>query len=117
MKFSVVAVAAVLGAFAASPAHAQWADLNGQYRCVENCLGPSYAFIAQTGWEMNLVNEGGMPSRAWVDYPGHLWAENWGEGAVFSPDGLIVQFDNGSVWQRVIPAPVAQVRLPMRSRY
>jgi hypothetical protein len=52
-----------------------------------------------------------------VDYPGHLWAENWGEGAVFSPDGLIVQFDNGSVWQRVIPAPVAQVRLPMRSRY
>ena len=76
MKYSVVAVAAVLGAFVASPAHAQWADLNGQYRCVENCLGPSYAFIAQTGWEMNLVNEGGMPSRAWVDYPGHLWAEN-----------------------------------------
>jgi hypothetical protein len=117
MKYSVAAVAAVLGAFAVSPAHAQWADLNGQYRCVENCLGPSYAFITQTGWEMNLVNEGGMPSRAWVDYPGHLWAENWGEGAVFSPDGLIVQFDNGSVWQRVIPAPVAQVRLPMRSRY
>jgi hypothetical protein len=30
------------------------------------------------GWDMNLVNEAGLPSRAWVDYPGHLWAEKTG---------------------------------------
>ena len=110
MKLGVVAVAAALSTFAAGTAHAQWADLNGQYRCVENCLGPGFAFITMQGWDMNLVNEAGLPSRAWVDYPGHIWAENWGEGAFFSPDGLIVQFDNGSVWHRVIPAPAARVR-------
>jgi len=110
MKLGVFAVAAALSTFAAGGAHAQWADLNGRYRCVENCLGPGNAFITQQGWDMNLVNEAGLPSRAWVDYPGHIWAENWGEGAFFSPDGLTVQFDNGSVWQRVIPAPAARVR-------
>jgi hypothetical protein len=105
MKFGVVAMAAAMSAFGASAAHAQWADLNGQYRCVENCLGPGYAFITQQGWDMNMVNEAGIPTRAWVDYPGHIWAENWREGAFFSPDGLTVQFDNGSVWHRIIPAP------------
>ena len=113
MKLGVVAVAAAMSTFTAGAAHAQWADLNGQYRCVENCLGPGFAFITMQGWDMNLVNEAGLPSRAWVDYPGHLWAENWREGAFFSPDGLTVQFDNGSVWHRIIPAPV----VPVRSRH
>jgi len=113
MKAGVVAVVAALSALAVGDAHAQWADLNGQYHCVENCLGPGPAFITQRGWDMNLVNEAGLPSRAWVDYPGHLWAENWRQGAVFSPDGLTVQFDNGSVWQRIIPAPPPL----LRSRY
>ena len=110
MKVGVVAVAAALSSFGASVAHAQWADLNGPYRCVQNCLGPGYAFITQQGWDMSMVNEAGLPTRAWVDYPGHIWAENWGEGAYFSPDGLTVQFDNGSVWHRIIPAPPLQVR-------
>jgi hypothetical protein len=59
-------------------------------------------------WTISLRGElrpVSRPSRAWVDYPGHIWAENWGEGAFFSPDGLTVQFDNGNVWHRVIPAP------------
>ena len=64
MKLGVVAVAAALSTFAAGTAHAQWADLNGQYRCVENCLGPGFAFITMQGWDMNLVNEAGLPSRA-----------------------------------------------------
>ena len=81
MKSASSPIAAVLERIRRDPAQAQWADLNGQYRCVENCLGPGYAFITKQGWEMNLVNEAGMPSRAWVDYPGHMWAENWGEGA------------------------------------
>jgi hypothetical protein len=110
MKVGVIAVVAALSTFGASSGHAQWADLNGQYRCVENCLGPGYAFITQQGWDMNMVNEAGRPTRAWVDYPGHIWAENWGEGAYFSPDGLTVQFDSGSVWHRIIPAPPLQVR-------
>jgi hypothetical protein len=51
---------------------------------------------------MNLVNEAGIPSRAWIDYPGHIWVQNWNEGAVYSPDGMIIQFDHGTVWQRVV---------------
>jgi hypothetical protein len=114
MKIGVVAIAAALSTFAATSAQAQWADLNGQYRCVENCLGPGYAFITQQGWDMNMVNEAGIPTRAWVDYPGHIWAENWREGAFFSPDGLTLQFDNGSVWHRIIPAPPLAVRTRYR---
>ena len=114
MKLGVVAVVAALSTLAAGTAHAQWADLNGQYRCVENCLGPGYAFITQQGWDMNMVNEAGIPTRAWVDYPGHIWAENWREGAFFSPDGLTLQFDNGSVWHRIIPAPPLAVRTRYR---
>jgi hypothetical protein len=26
----------------------------------------------------------------------------WNEGAFYSPDGMTIQFDNGTVWQRVI---------------
>ena len=114
MKIGVVAIPAALSTFAATSAQAQWADLNGQYRCVENCLGPGYAFITQQGWDMNMVNEAGIPTRAWVDYPGHIWAENWREGAFFSPDGLTLQFDNGSVWHRIIPAPPLAVRTRYR---
>jgi len=80
--------------------------LNGQYQCVENCTGPQLAYVTQNGTELNLVNEAGQPSRAWIDYPGHLWAERWNEGAVFSPDGLSVQFDDGTVWRRYVPPPL-----------
>ena len=73
-------------------------NLSGEFRCVQGCLGPSPAYVTQNGWDLNLVNEVGQPSRAWIDYPGHVWAQYWNEGAVYSPDG----FDNESVWQRVI---------------
>jgi len=81
--------------------------LTGPYQCVENCTGPQLAFVTQNGTELNLVNEAGQPSRAWIDYPGHLWAERWNEGAVFSPDGVTIQFDDGTVWNRFVPPPVA----------
>ncbi len=35
-----------------------------------------------------------------VSFGGRIWAENWNEGAVYSPDGMIIQFDverSGSV--------------------
>jgi hypothetical protein len=105
MRAGVVALTVAVSALAASSAHAQWADLTGQYQCIQNCTGPGPSFVTQHGWELNLVNETGTPSRAWIDYPGHIWAEYWHEGALFSPDGLTIQFDSGSVWQRFTPAP------------
>ncbi len=38
----------------------------------------------------------------WIDWPGHIWAQNWNEGAIYSADGLTIQFDRGKVWQRVV---------------
>ena len=64
-------------------------------------VGPAY--IPQNGWNLNLLNEAGVPSRAWIDWPGHIWAENWSEGAVYSPDGLTIQFDSGTIWRRELP--------------
>jgi hypothetical protein len=86
-------------------ASAQEGFLTGQYQCVQNCQGPSLAFVTQNGWDLNLVNEAGVPSRAWIDWRGHLWAQYWDMGAVYSPDGLTIQFDNGTVWQRFVPPP------------
>jgi hypothetical protein len=88
------------------PAKAQVMNLSGEFRCVQGCLGPGPAYVTQNGWDLNLVNEVGQPSRAWIDYPGHVWAQYWNEGAVYSPDGMTIQFDNGSVWQRVMPPPL-----------
>jgi hypothetical protein len=60
---------------------------------------------------LNLVNEIGQPSRAWIDWPGHLWAQYWEEGAVVSPDGMTIQFDRGTVWQRDLgPPPPPRLR-------
>ena len=104
-SMTIAAMFAVLAA-ANFPAEAQVMNLSGEFRCVQGCLGPGPAFVTQNGWDLNLVNEVGQPSRAWIDYPGHVWAQYWNEGAVYSPDGMTIQFDNGSVWQRVIPPPL-----------
>jgi len=94
------------------------ADLSGQYQCLQNCRGPGLAYVTQYGWDLNLVNEAGQPSRAWIDHPGHIWAQSWDEGAVYSPDGFTIQFDDGTVWQRyvgqglpVVPAPAPAPRV------
>jgi hypothetical protein len=107
MKFKLLTAAALL-AFAgtgltSTGASAQWINLSGPYRCVQNCQVPvnGQAFVTQNGWDLNLVNEIGQPAHAWVDYPGHIWIDWWHEGAMFSPDGGTIQFDSGSVWQRI----------------
>jgi hypothetical protein len=110
MKAGVIALAVALSAFATTGAQAQWANIGGQYLCVQNCAGPGPAYVTGNGWDLNLVNEIGQPSRAWIDYPGHIWADFWHEGAVFSPDGGTIQFDSGSVWQRYTPPPPPLVR-------
>ena len=98
-SLSAIVIAAT--SLIASQALAQGVDLTGRYRCVQGCAAPGQvAFITQNGWNMNLVNEVGEPARAWIDWYGHLWVERWNEGAIFSPDGITIQFDRGTVWQR-----------------
>jgi hypothetical protein len=81
--------------------------LSGQFQCIAGCAGGGPAFVTQNGWDLNLVNEIGQPSRAWIDYPGHIWVQSWNEGAVYSPDQMTIQFDNGTVWARnvILVAP------------
>ena len=84
--------------------------LSGQFQCIAGCAGGGPAFVTQNGWDLNLVNEIGQPSRAWVDWPGHIWVQSWNEGAVYSADGMTIQFDNGSVWAKNVILVVPPVR-------
>jgi hypothetical protein len=105
MRIQMMTALVALGALAAGNASAQEINLSGPYQCVVDCAGPAPAVVTQNGWDLNLVNEVGIPSRAWVDWPGHIWAQGWNEGAIFSPDGMTIQFDRGSVWRRIEPGP------------
>jgi hypothetical protein len=98
----LVAAPVVVAPMIAAPAPGQVLNVSGQFECIQGCAGglPGLAFVTQSGWDLNLVNELGQPTRAWVDWPGHIWAQSWNEGAVYSPDGMTIQFDNGAVWQR-----------------
>jgi len=100
-----LAVIATLGAVGMAPAAAQDILLTGPYQCVQHCRGTGLAFIAQNDWQLNLVNEAGLLARAWIDYPGRIWVPAWNQGAVYSGDGFIL-FEDGTAWQRVIPAPL-----------
>jgi hypothetical protein len=100
----------VLAAILAPEASAQMVNLTGKYRCVEACGGGPIgapAYVTQNGWDLNVLSQAG-PSRAWVDWfsPSRIWVENWNEGAVYSPDGMIIQFDHGTIWQRDLGQPV-----------
>jgi hypothetical protein len=114
---SVIALSAAVIATSAvaTGASAQGVNLTGRWQCVALCLGPpgSFAFITQNGWQMNVVNDAGQPSRAYVNYPGRIWIDWANQGAVYSPDGTTIQFDGGTVWQRApeLPPP------PPRRRY
>jgi hypothetical protein len=92
-------------------------DLNGQWQCVQFCRGPqgSLAFITQNGWELNILNDAGEPSRGWVNYPGRIWVDRAQQAAIYSPDGMTIQFDRGTIWQRVVDVPPPP--RPLRSRY
>jgi hypothetical protein len=105
---------------AATDAFAQGVDLTGKFRCVQMCsvgLQDQPAYVTQNGSNLNLLNEAGEPSRARIDWNGHIWAESWHEGALFSSDGMMIQFDRGTIWQRDLGAPPAAVparRIPDR---
>jgi len=108
MKFALSGFAMAIS-FIATAASAQVADvdLNGPWRCVAQCLGPtgSAAFITQNGSQLNIVNDAGQASRAWIDYPGRIWIANADQGAIYSPDGSRIQFDGGTLWVRPLGPP------------
>ena len=66
------------------------------------CLCGVYALSPMdNGWDLNVLGQAG-PSRA---SPSRIWVENWNEGAIYSPDGMIIQFDRGMIWQRALANP------------
>jgi hypothetical protein len=108
----LLGAAAITGASAAGASAQPVLNLTGEFQCVKQCVAgpPALAYITQTEWQLNLVNEAGVGSRGWIDYPGHIWAEAWNEGAIYSPDGMTIQFDRGTVWERVVAAPPSPPR-------
>ena len=117
----VVYVLAALSAFVGTGALAQVVgNLTGQFVCVQGCMSSApgqLAFVTQNGWDINLANEAGASSRAWIDWPGHMWVEVWNEGAIYSPDGNTIQFDRGTVWQRFVPPPPPPLRVHHARRH
>jgi hypothetical protein len=115
MKLIVLAVGA-LAAVSVTSASAQSVNLTGAYRCLQLCRGGlvgNPAYITQNGPQLNLLNEAGEASRAWPDWfapATRIWVERYNFGAVYSPDAITIQFDNGTIWQR-------DLALPLRARY
>jgi hypothetical protein len=113
MKALSLVIGAAVAALATTGASAQSANLTGTYRCIQMCrdgMIGAPAYITQNGSNFNLVTETGEAYRAWPDWSApesRIWIDARDESAVYSPDGIRIQFDDGRVWQRVIgPAPV-----------
>jgi hypothetical protein len=110
MKMSSSAVLAIV-ALAPTATLAQSLDLNGKFKCIQVCrmgLEGNPAYVTQNGSQLNLLNEAGEPSRAWPDWfapETRIWADAWNMGAVYSPDGMRIQFDNGTIWERDLGLP------------
>lgn len=120
----LILMAGLALAATAGPAAAQSANLTGAYRCVAACRGGfegAPAFVTQNGPELVLLNEAGQSSRAWPDWYApatRIWAEAWDQGAVYSPDGLVIQFDSGTIWHRDLgPPPPPPPPPPRRLRH
>jgi hypothetical protein len=115
MKTPMV-VAGLLLSFAPGGASAQSANLTGTYRCVAACQGGlagAPAIVTQNGPQLVLLNEAGQSSRAWPDAfapATRIWADAWNLGAVYSPDGMVIQFDNGATWHRELAMPPPLLR-------
>jgi hypothetical protein len=89
-------------------ASAQSVDLTGTYKWIQMCRGDALAYVTQNGSEFNLLTEAGVPSRAWPDWyspANRIWIDTYNISAVYSSDGMLIQFDNGTIWQRYVPPP------------
>jgi hypothetical protein len=114
------AVAGAVVACAATAASAQpLINLTGTYVCVQMCRDGNVgfpAYVTQNGDAVNLVTETGESYRAWPDWSApdsRIWIDARDEGAVYSPDGMRIQFDDGRVWQRDFGPPVVVRRAPV----
>jgi hypothetical protein len=111
LALGLLAACAVTGA-SVTGASAETVNLTGTYRCIQLCrdgmLGAP-TFVTQNGPATNLTTETGESYQAWPDWNApysRIWIDARGEGAVYSPDGMRIQFDDGRVWQRDIgPLP------------
>jgi hypothetical protein len=110
MRYLPLVIGAV-AVLAATSASAQSINLTGTYMCIQDCrdgyLGAP-AFVTQNGNQLNLVTETGESYRAWPDVTApnsRIWIDARAEGAVYSPDGIRIQFDDGRVWQRDMGPP------------
>jgi hypothetical protein len=106
----IIGIAAALISTGAS---AQSVDLTGTYKCIQMCRGDMLAYVTQNGTELNLLTEAGVPSRAWPDwfYPtSRIWVDAYNISAVYTPDGMMIQFDSGTIWQRYVPPPPVRQR-------
>jgi hypothetical protein len=116
LALSLLAACAVTGA-AVTGASAETVNLTGTYRCIQMCrdgMVGAPTFVTQNEQAVNLTTETGESYRAWPDWNApfsRIWIEARGEGAVYSPDGMRIQFDDGRVWQRDIgPPPMVVIR-------
>ncbi|WP_315719213.1 MULTISPECIES: hypothetical protein [unclassified Bradyrhizobium] len=107
--------ACVAGSASAQPS----ANLTGTYRCIQMCrdgMIGAPAFVTQNGDSVNLTTETGESLQAWPDWNApnsRLWIDARDESAVYSPDGMRIQFDDGRVWQRDLPPPLIVQRAPV----
>ena len=113
MKHVSLVVGTVV-ALAATGASAQSVDLTGTYRCIQMCRGDLPAHVTQNGPELNVLTEAGVPSRAWPDwfYPAsRIWIDAFNQSAVYTLDGMLIQFDNGTdLAARLAAAAPAKVK-------
>jgi hypothetical protein len=107
MKALIAAIAVRATVPAASASAASKVNLSGRWQCVARCGGPpgAFAFITQNGSNLRILNTAGVPSKAWIDHPGHIWVDRTQEGALYSPNGLTLQFDRGAIWRRISEMP------------
>lgn len=112
MKHPSIAIVAA-ATLAASGASAQSVNLTGAYQCVQMCRGDRLAYVTQNGASLNLLTEAGVATRAWPDWyapMSRLWIDLYNISAVYTPDGMAIQFDNGTIWQRYVPPPPPPAR-------
>jgi hypothetical protein len=119
MRYLPLAILGAVAAFASSSASAQSVNLTGTYRCIQNCVEgfvDTPAFVTQNGDSVSLVTETGASLRAWPDVTApnsRIWIDARNQGAVYSPDGTRIQFDDGTVWQRDFGPPPGWRRSPV----
>jgi hypothetical protein len=118
MKLISLALGLAAACFATA-ASAETVNLTGTYRCIEMCrdgMIGAPTFVTQNGNSVNLTTETGATYRAWPDWnapASRLWIDAKDESAVYSPDGMRIQFDDGRVWQRALPPPVVVRHAPV----